>query len=206
MLAKNAVERGLSAKPWVKTSMAPGSKVVTDYYEKAGHLALPREARLPPGRLWLHDLHRQLRAAGRGGLGGHPGARPQRRLGPVRQPQLRGPDQPRYQDELPRVATAGRGVRACGHDGLRPRVRAARHRPCTASTGIPARHLAAPGRRRGHAWSTSITKEMFSSDYADVFAGDERWRSLPTPEGETFDWDAGVDLRAQASVLRRHEA
>ena len=36
MLAKNAVERGLSAKPWVKTSMAPGSKVVTDYYEKAG--------------------------------------------------------------------------------------------------------------------------------------------------------------------------
>ncbi|MEO8519242.1 MAG: aconitate hydratase AcnA, partial [Dermatophilaceae bacterium] len=36
MLAKNAVERGLSAKPWVKTSMAPGSKVVTDYYERAG--------------------------------------------------------------------------------------------------------------------------------------------------------------------------
>ena len=35
----------------------------------------------------------------------------------------------------------------------------------------------------------SITQEMFTTDYADVFAGDERWRSLPTPEGETFEWD-----------------
>ena len=36
----------------------------------------------------------------------------------------------------------------------------------------------------------SISKEMFTADYADVFAGDERWQSLPTPEGNTFDWDA----------------
>jgi aconitate hydratase len=35
----------------------------------------------------------------------------------------------------------------------------------------------------------SITKDMFTEDYADVFAGDERWRSLPTPEGDTFEWD-----------------
>ena len=38
--------------------------------------------------------------------------------------------------------------------------------------------------------ATSITKEMFTKDYADVFAGDERWQSLPTPEGKTFAWDA----------------
>jgi aconitate hydratase len=37
---------------------------------------------------------------------------------------------------------------------------------------------------------TSITKDMFTTDYADVFAGDDRWRSLPTPEGNTFEWDA----------------
>jgi aconitate hydratase len=37
--------------------------------------------------------------------------------------------------------------------------------------------------------SQSISKEMFSEDYADVFAGDERWQSLPTPEGDTFEWD-----------------
>ena len=47
---------------------------------------------------------------------------------------------------------------------------------------------------------------MFTNDYADVFAGDERWRSLPTPEGDTFAWDAGLDVRAQAPVLRGHAA
>ena len=36
----------------------------------------------------------------------------------------------------------------------------------------------------------AISQEMFTTDYADVFAGDERWQSLPTPEGNTFDWDA----------------
>ncbi len=38
--------------------------------------------------------------------------------------------------------------------------------------------------------ATAITSEMFTSDYADVFAGDEQWQSLPTPEGDTFAWDA----------------
>jgi aconitate hydratase len=37
--------------------------------------------------------------------------------------------------------------------------------------------------------ATAITSEMFANDYADVFAGDEQWQSLPTPEGKTFDWD-----------------
>ena len=50
----------------------------------------------------------------------------------------------------------------------------------------------------------AITSEMFTDDYADVFAGDERWQSLPTPEGDTFEWDAELDVRAAAAVLRRH--
>ena len=50
----------------------------------------------------------------------------------------------------------------------------------------------------------AITSDMFGESYADVFAGDERWQSLPTPEGDTFEWDAGVDLRAPSSLLRRH--
>ena len=65
LLAKKAVERGLTSKPWVKTSLAPGSKVVTEYYDKARADAVPRAARLPHGRLRLHDLHRQLRPARR---------------------------------------------------------------------------------------------------------------------------------------------
>ena len=44
---------------------------------------------------------------------------------------------------------------------------------------------------------------MFTKSYADVFKGDERWRNLPTPEGKTFEWDEELDVRAQASVLRR---
>ena len=58
LLAKKAVERGLARKPWVKTTLAPGSKVVMDYYERAGLDAVPGEARVPLGRLRLHHLHR----------------------------------------------------------------------------------------------------------------------------------------------------
>ena len=60
LLARNAVAKGLKTKPWVKTSCAPGSKVVTDYYEAAGVHGASREARLPHRRLRLHDVHRQL--------------------------------------------------------------------------------------------------------------------------------------------------
>ena len=130
LLARNAVERGLARKPWVKTTLAPGSKVVMDYYERAGPAALPGEARLQPGRLRLHHLHRQLRPAAR--------ARSRRRshaddlavvAGAVRQPQLRGPDQPGREDELPGLAAAGRRLRAGRHDGHRHAQRAAGHRP-----------------------------------------------------------------------------
>ena len=62
---------------------------------------VPGEARLLPGRLRLHDLHRQLRPAARAGQQGGQRGRPRRRLGALGQPQLRGPDQPRRQDELP---------------------------------------------------------------------------------------------------------
>ena len=85
------------------------------------HVALPREARLPPGRLRLHHLHRQLRSAVRRDLRGHQRERPRRRLGALGQPQLRGPDQPRREDELPRVAAAGHRLRPGRHDGLRLR-------------------------------------------------------------------------------------
>ena len=65
LLAKKAVERGLKVKPWVKTSLAPGSKVVADYYRRGRPHDLPRTAQFPPGGLRLHDLHRQQRSAAR---------------------------------------------------------------------------------------------------------------------------------------------
>ena len=60
LLARKAVERGLHRKPWVKTSLAPGSKVVADYLERAGTAPRPGEAGVRVGGLRLHDLHRQL--------------------------------------------------------------------------------------------------------------------------------------------------
>ena len=182
LLAKNAVDRGLTVKPWVKTSMAPGSKVVTDYYERAG--------------LWpyLEKLGYHLVGYGCTTCIGNSGPlpeeisaavneeRPRGGLRAVGQPELRGPDQPGRQDELPGQPAAGDRLRARRHDGLRLRDPAAGHR-ARRQRGLPARHLADGPRRPGHD-RQAITEEMFTKDYADVFAGDERWRSLPTPGGQ----------------------
>ena len=141
ILARNAVARGLRTKPWVKTSLAPGSKVVTEYLDKAGLTEPLEAARVQPRRLRLHDLHRQLGAAAGGGLEGGGRGGPGGRVGAVGQSQLRGADQPRREDELPGLAAAVRRLRAGGHDGHRHRSRAAG----TGRAGrrrVPARHLA----------------------------------------------------------------
>ena len=80
---------------------------------------VPGEAGLQPGRLRLHHVHRQLRAAARGDQRRGGRERPGRGVGAVRQPQLRGPDQPGREDELPGLTAAGGRVRAGRHDGLR---------------------------------------------------------------------------------------
>ncbi len=149
LLAKNAVEKGLTVKPWVKTSMAPGSKVVTDYYEKAG--------------LWpyLEKLGYHLVGYGCTTCIGNSGPLSDEIsaavnaadltvcLGALGQPQLRGPDQPGHQDELPRLAAAGHRLRPRGHDGLRLREPAAGHRH-RRHRGVPARRLAVGQGRAGH--------------------------------------------------------
>lgn len=66
LLARNAAAKGLKAKPWVKTSLAPGSQVVAEYLSNSGLQKDPRQGWLQPRRFRLHDLHRQFRpAAGR---------------------------------------------------------------------------------------------------------------------------------------------
>ena len=63
LLAKKAVERGLQTKPWVKTSLAPGSKVVTDYLTEAGLLPYLEQLRFFLVGYGLHHVHRQQRAS-----------------------------------------------------------------------------------------------------------------------------------------------
>ena len=78
-------------------------------------------------------------------------------------------------------------------------------RPGTDGAGcVPAGHLAGPRRGRGDRRHRRSTAEMFAKDYADVFAGDDAWRGLPTPDGRHLRVGRGLDLRAQAPVLRGH--
>jgi aconitate hydratase len=187
MLAKNAVEKGLSVAPWVKTSMAPGSKVVTGYYEKAG--------------MWpyLEKLGFHLVGYGCTTCIGNSGPIIEEVSQAVADGDLAvvsvlsgnrnfegriNPDvKMNYLASPPLViayALAGTmdfdfeadplGQDADGNDVFL--------RDIWPSPEDVERTIAA-----------SISKEMFSEDYADVFAGDERWQSLPTPQGDTFEWD-----------------
>ena len=106
LVARNAAREGLKVKPWVKTSLAPGSQVVTIISKRrACRRTSTRSA--STRRLRLHDLHRQFRAAAGADLGGDPEQRPCRRGGVVGQPQFRGPGQSGRQGQLSGLAAAG---------------------------------------------------------------------------------------------------
>ena len=113
----------------------------------------PREARLRPGRLRLHDVHRQFRTAPRRHLEGDRRRAAHRGRRAVREPELRGTRQSADALQLPRVAAAGRGVRAGGKDGHRPRARAVRHRERTARSSC-----ATSGRRRRRSRTKSCAR------------------------------------------------
>lgn len=188
MLAKNAVERGLTVAPWVKTSMAPGSKVVSDYYEKAG--------------MWpyLEKLGFHLVGYGCTTCIGNSGPIIDEVSQAVNDNDLAvvsvlsgnrnfegriNPDvKMNYLASPPLViayALAGTMDFDFSTDSLGKD---------TDGNDVFLKDLWPTPQDVENTIATSITKEMFTTDYADVFAGDERWQSLPTPEGNTFDWDA----------------
>ena len=188
MLARNAVGRGLTVAPWVKTSMAPGSKVVSDYYEKAG--------------MWpyLEKLGYHLVGYGCTTCIGNSGP-----LDPAI-------SQAVQDNDLAVVSVLS------GNRNFEGRINPDVKMNYLASPPLVIAYALAGamdfdfetqplGRDQDGAdvfladiWPTpqdvertiasSISQEMFTRDYADVFAGDERWQSLPTPEGKTFEWDA----------------
>jgi len=186
MLAKNAVERGLSAKPWVKTSMAPGSKVVTDYYEKAG--------------LWpyLEKLGFHLVGYGCTTCIGNSGPLPEEVSAVVQEHDLSvvsvlsgnrnfegriNPDiKMNYLASPPLVVAYA----LAGTMDWDPQTEPLGTDP--QGVDVFLRDIWPNAADVATVVDSSITKEMFTSDYSDVFAGDERWRSLSTPEGNTFDW------------------
>ena len=188
LLAKNAVERGLSVKPWVKTSLAPGSKVVMDYYDKAG---------LVP---YLEKLGFHLVGYGCTTCIGNSGPLPEEVSAAVQEHDLAvvsvlsgnrnfegriNPDiKMNYLASPPLVvAYALAGTMDCDLETEPLGVDESGADVFLADIWPEAADVA-------RVVEASITKDMFTNDYADVFAGDDRWRSLPTPEGDTFDWAA----------------
>ena len=148
LLARNAVAKGLTVKPWVKTSLAPGQPGRPGLSEGGRPAEVARQARLQHRRLRLHHLHRQFRPARARDFGDDRQAQPGRRGGAVGQPQLRGPGQSGRARELPRFAAAGRRLRAGRLDAGRPHPRPDRRRQA-GQGGLSRRHLAEDRRDRG---------------------------------------------------------
>lgn len=187
LLAKNAVEKGLVSKPWVKTSMAPGSQVVTNYYEKAG--------------LWpyLEKLGFHLVGYGCATCIGNSGPLDEKVSEAVNEHDLSvvsvlsgnrnfegriNPDvKMNYLASPPLViayALAGTMEFDFEHDPLGRDE---------AGNPVFLRDLWPSPDEVEKTIASSIDRKMFESDYADVFKGDERWAALETPEGDTFAWD-----------------
>ena len=187
LVAKKAVEKGLNRKPWVKTSLAPGSQVVTDYYDKAG---------LTP---YLDALGFNLVGYGCTTCIGNS-----------------GPLIPEVSKAINENDLAVSAVLS-GNRNFEGRINPDVQMNYLASpmlvivyalagtmdidlfnepigqdesgADVYMRDIWPTGAEIEEVVGSSISAEMFTTRYADVFAGDERWQSLPTPDGETFAWE-----------------
>jgi aconitate hydratase len=187
LLAKNAVERGLERKPWVKSSLAPGSKVVTEYYEQAGLTQ------------YLDALGFQTVGYGCTTCIGNSGPLPDQISEAVGEGDL----------VVCSVLSGNRNFEARIHPEVKANYLASP--PLVVAYAIAGRmdvdlvNEPLGSDRDGNEvflhdiWPSaddiqrtivdSVRGDMFSRTYADVFTGDENWRALPVPEGDRFAWD-----------------
>ena len=188
LLAKNAVDKGLTRRPWVKTTLAPGSKVVMDYYERAGLTPYLEKLGfnlvgygcttcignsgplIPEVSQAVNDADLAVTSVLSGNRNFEGRINPDVKMNYLASPPLvvayalaGSMDVDLFNDPL--------GQDAEGNDVF---MRDIWPSPAEVEEIV----------------SSSISSEMFAQDYADVFAGDERWQSLPTPEGDTFAWAA----------------
>jgi aconitate hydratase len=186
LLAKKAVERGLQSKPWVKTSLAPGSKVVTEYYDRAG---------LTP---YLEQLGFHTVGYGCTTCIGNSGPLPEEISVAVEKGDL----------VVCSVLSGNRNFEARIHPEVKANYLASP--PLVVAYALAGRMdidlTTEPlGQDRDgndvhlrDLWPTSaevqaaiagsVKGEMFRSTYADVFEGDDNWRSLETPSGNLYEW------------------
>ena len=188
LLAKKAVERGLARKPWVKTTLAPGSKVVMNYYEKAGLIP------------YLNQLGFNLVGYGCVTCIGNSGPLPSEVSQAVNENDLAvaavlsgnrnfegriNPDVKMNYLASPPLVVAYSLAGSMNHDFERdPLGEDASGKP------VFLRDIWPSPTEVQAVIDQSISSEMFTKDYASVFDGDHRWKSLPTPSGKTFEWDS----------------
>ena len=162
----------------------------------------PRGARLPSGRLRVHDLHRQFRPASRTGRTRRRRRRTRRRRGAVGEPQFRGPHPPARPRQLPRLAAARRRLRAGRVDTDRPLRRPAGNRPGRAR-GPAARHLASGPRDRRYRRPRGLARNVRARLWRRL-RGRRRMARDPRAPGRRLRL-AGLRLCAQAALFRRHD-
>jgi aconitate hydratase len=187
LLAKKAVEAGLERKPWVKTSLAPGSKVVMDYYERAG---------LTP---YLEKLGFNLVGYGCTTCIGNSGPLPEAISEAVNASDL----------AVVSVLSGNRNFEGRINPDVKmnylasPPLVVAYALAGTMDIDLTSEPLGTSKEGRpvflSDLWPSpaeisdivqnAVAAEMFTRDYADVFAGDDRWRALEVPPGDTFAWD-----------------
>jgi aconitate hydratase len=186
LLARNAVAKGLSTKPWVKTSLAPGSRVVTEYFNRAGLTADLEKLRfnvvgygcttcignsgpLPQPIADAVEEHKLVVVAVLSGNRNFEGRiNPLTRFNYLASPPL-----------VVAYALAGRmdidfNTEPIGVGGGGP---------------VFLRDIWPSPKEVEDEILRSVKAEMFHTQYADVFGGDDRWRALPNPEGDLYAWD-----------------
>ncbi|HSB37439.1 MAG TPA: aconitate hydratase [Gaiellaceae bacterium] len=189
LLAKKAVERGLERKPWVKSSLAPGSRVVTDYYDQAG---------LTP---YLEKLGFHTVGYGCTTCIGNSGPLPEPISAAVEEGDL----------VVCSVLSGNRNFEARIHPEVKANYLASpplvvayalagrmdldlENEPLgqdRSGEDVYLRDLWPSAEEIEQAIATALDGSMFHKQYADVFTGDERWRALPIPEGDDYAWDEG---------------
>jgi aconitate hydratase len=186
LLAKKAVEAGLEAKPWVKTSLAPGSRVVTDYLERAG---------LAP---YLEKLGFALVGYGCTTCIGNSGPLPEEVAAAVETGSL----------NVVAVLSGNRNFEGRVHPQVRASYLASpplvvayalagradvnlETEPIGEGTSGPVylRDVWPAPDEVAAAIGDSVAQEQFTEEYGRIWEGDERWRSLPVPEGAVYEWD-----------------
>ena len=187
LVAKKAVERGLTRKPWVKTTLAPGSKVVSDYYDRSG---------LTP---YLDKIGFNLVGYGCTTCIGNSGPLIPEVSAAVNESDLAvvsvlsgnrnfegriNPDIKMNYLASPPLVVAYAIAGTMDIDLQTDSLGTDEH-----GDDVFLRDIWPTEAEIDEIVASSIGAEMFTNSYADVFAGDAQWQSLPTPEGQVFEWD-----------------